>query len=432
MHSLKRWAAMAVCLVLAACGGGGGGSSSSTPTQQNTTIQGSTSITQVIASPGGNAAQITVAAAPAPSGVVVANVPMISVTVCSASTHACGIITNVQVDTGSSGFRVLKPALDAALPSWQTDLPQISAPSGGAPLGECMSFADGSAFGGIRTANLTVAGETATALNIEVIGDPSTPQPTTGAAGSCESLQSQDTAQELHANGVLGVGTAVDDCIFCHTGTNSSPMYFSCPGAVCSRLVAGTRLDSTQLVGNPVAQFPVDNNGVIVELPAVPSTGAASATGVLVFGIGTQANNGLGSAQVFGADATHGFITTAFGGASFPDSFFDSGSNSLFFPASLATCSGGTFYCPSSTQSFTAVVEGTNGTNASVSFSVANAQTLTNTGNFAFNDQAGSTVGFFAGTQTFDWGLPAFYGRNVYTAIAGKTAGAFTGPFYAF
>jgi Protein of unknown function (DUF3443) len=32
----------------------------------------------------------------------------------------------------------------------------------------------------------------------------------------------------------------------------------------------------------------------------------------------------------------------------------------------------------------------------------------------------------------FDWGLPLFYGRHVYTAIEGKTAGTATGPFYAY
>jgi hypothetical protein len=32
----------------------------------------------------------------------------------------------------------------------------------------------------------------------------------------------------------------------------------------------------------------------------------------------------------------------------------------------------------------------------------------------------------------FDWGLPFFYGKRVFTAIEGKTAGTAIGPFYAF
>ena len=32
----------------------------------------------------------------------------------------------------------------------------------------------------------------------------------------------------------------------------------------------------------------------------------------------------------------------------------------------------------------------------------------------------------------FDWGLPFFYGRSVYTAIAGHTAGSAIGPYFAY
>ena len=47
-----------------------------------------------------------------------------------------------------------------------------------------------------------------------------------------------------------------------------------------------------QQVQNPATLFAADNNGVIVELPAV-SVPETSVSGSLVFGIGTQANNGL-------------------------------------------------------------------------------------------------------------------------------------------
>jgi hypothetical protein len=32
----------------------------------------------------------------------------------------------------------------------------------------------------------------------------------------------------------------------------------------------------------------------------------------------------------------------------------------------------------------------------------------------------------------FDFGLPFFYGRSVFTAIEGKSAGSQIGPFYAY
>ena len=35
-------------------------------------------------------------------------------------------------------------------------------------------------------------------------------------------------------------------------------------------------------------------------------------------------------------------------------------------------------------------------------------------------------------SQTFDFGLPYFYGRNIFTAIEGHGAGPSTGPFVAY
>ena len=39
---------------------------------------------------------------------------------------------------------------------------------------------------------------------------------------------------------------------------------------------------------------------------------------------------------------------------------------------------------------------------------------------------------FNSPASSFDLGLPFFYGRNVYTAIEGRSAGGATGPYFAF
>lgn len=58
--------------------------------------------------------------------------------------------------------------------------------------------------------------------------------------------------------------------------------------------------------------------------------------------------------------------------------------------------------------------------------SVANADSL-----FATNDsELGRLAGPFPGS--FDWGLPFFYGRNVFTAIEGKSTPQGSGPYWAF
>jgi hypothetical protein len=174
-------------------------------------------------------------------------------------------------------------------------------------------------------------------------------------------------------------------------------------------------------VQNPVSLFAADNNGVIIELPSAPSP-VATLSGSLIFGIGTQSNNALGTAQVYTPNDL-GNLTTSYKGQSYMNSFIDSGSNGYFFLDSPTTgmteCADATgFYCPSSTQSFTAAVQGQNGTSGSVTFSIANADTLFNADNGT--DTVFSELGGTA-PNTFDFGLPFFYGRNIFTGIQNTT-----------
>jgi hypothetical protein len=185
-------------------------------------------------------------------------------------------------------------------------------------------------------------------------------------------------------------------------------------------------------VQHPVAMFSTDNNGVILELPSVPSSGAVSNSGSLVFGIGTQSNNGLGAATVLTLDA-NGDFTTTFKNARFPGSFVDSGSNGLFFLDSATTglpmCPVNTaFYCPTSSQSFSVTNTGTNGNATPVNFSVANADGLLAAAspNFLFNNLAAPNP------HVFDFGLPFFLGRNVFVAIEGQSTPAGSGPYTAY
>jgi len=183
---------------------------------------------------------------------------------------------------------------------------------------------------------------------------------------------------------------------------------------------------------NPVVLFAKDNNGVIVELPA--ATGAeTSITGSLIFGIGTQSNNGLGSATVYGIDPNTGNFTTTYKGVTYTDqSFLDSGSNGIYFldtaTTGIPTCADMTaFYCPTATQNLSAMNQGTNGASGTVQFVVGNADTLTaNSSDGVANGLAGPNTGMF------DWGLPFFFGRNVYTAIEGQNTPGGAGPYWAY
>jgi hypothetical protein len=273
----------------------------------------------------------------------------------------------------------------------------------------------------VKIADVKIAGEQASSVPIQVIGDPAFPAP----AAACTSASSPNlsTLNKLMANGILGVGLGRHDCGTC-TG-----FYFACSSASNCQETATTL---PQQVQNPVWLFPPpDNNGVLVQLPAI-APGAPSASGSLIFGIGTQSNNALGNATILDVDS-HGSITTTFNGTAHPGSFIDSGSNGIFFlnqtDTGMPPCSGSAtdFYCPTapSTRSFTATHQARSGP-STVNFSVTNAQTLFNSSNRAFSQLAGPNPGIF------DWGLPFFFGRTVFTAIVGQNTPAGPGPYVAY
>ena len=395
------------CTVSVGCGGGSSGSSTKTT---------------VITQSGSNVAPIVVNSGPANSYV---NGAFTNVTVCVPGTSTCQTIDGVLVDTGSSGLRIVSSALTVALP-------QQKAPSG-SPVVECLQFLGSYTWGPVQTADVQLAGEKAASAPVQVLSDTDFTAPSACSNG----FPSANTVDTLGANGILGIGSATQDCgTYCEqVHTSSFNPYYECTSASNCQAVSESL---AQQVVNPVALFASDNNGVIVELPAV-SGSAATITGSLVFGIGTQSNNGLGSATVFTTDSTLSFSVN-YKSTSYPGSFIDSGSNGYFFldssivPAltDCASTSGAAgFYCPSTTQSFSATNEGLNGATGPVDFSIASAQSLfANANDTAFSELGGP--GTNSSQAYFDWGLPFFYGRNVYTAIEGANTPGGKGPYWAY
>jgi hypothetical protein len=266
-------------------------------------------------------------------------------------------------------------------------------------------------------------------LPIHVIADPSVPS-TIPATCSSQGPRAKDTVADFGAKGILGVGNFVEDCGPACVFNAIDGTYYTCPGGACGAVT----LSAARQVQNPVARFATDNNGVVVSLPAIPAGGAVTVSGVLVLGIGTQGNNALGSAVVFDLDGV-GNLLTVFRGA-IRAGFLDTGSNGLFFDDNtLAVCSNLTltpgFYCPPSSQGLSAVIQAaTNGNSANINFTVANAHDLVTgapTAN-AFRNLAGP----FGLSGYFDWGLPFFFGRKVFTAIEQRSTPGGVGPYVAF
>jgi hypothetical protein len=401
-------------LLIAGCGGGGGSggtspsSTTSTPTPTPTPP------------PVQNSQLITVDGGPANG----TNGLFTTVTICSPTNASnCQTIDHVLVDTGSSGLRIISSVLAASLAA---SLPQQTDASGRSIV-ECLQFVDGYSWGPVKTATIKITGESTGAVPIHVIGDPEFSNAVPSACSS--SGPSENTVNDFGANGILGVSAFVQDC-GSGCAQNAAPgFYYACSGATCQ----ATTMTVDQQVSNPVAMFVSDNNGVVISLPSVPSAGALSVSGTMVFGIGTQSNNALGTAKIFLTDPITGNFTTQFNNQSYSGSFIDSGSNGLYFQdGAIPTCSNGFFYCPASTESLSAinVASGANGAQTTIKFSVANADML-----FA-NNPTYSVFALLAGpnsdSTSFDWGLPFFYGRTVYTLIEGKSVSGSVGPFVAY
>lgn len=423
--ALARRAAFLLCAVLAACGGGSGASPNansaaapaSAPVTASAPAAASSPATPPLTTTGTvtpsttpNVMPITVAATPT----LTRNMLMASVTVCVPGTATCATVDNVQVDTGSQGLRLLASALPAGFA-----LPAVPAGASGAPAGACAAFGSGYTWGAVRSADVKLAGETAAALPIQLIADPAVAAAPSGCAGQGLAMTSATT---LRANGILGVGPFNADCGAACVNAALSSWYYACPGGVCTP----SAQPLAQQISNPVAAFATDNNGVVIDLPAIPDNGSAAVSGQLIFGIGSQANNLLGGATVLRANSVTGYVrTTTSDGSVYSRSYFDSGSNALYFnSATLTRC--GLWYCPSSPASLAATIFGIDNASAAVDVAVTSSQTLFGTGNWAFDDLAGYNA------SAFGWGLPFFFGKRVFTAIEAQVTPAGNGPYFAF
>jgi hypothetical protein len=346
--------------------------------------------------------------------VTAVNTAFVSVEVCIPATSTCQTIDYIEVDTGSIGLRLISSVVTVALPAL-TD-------SSNNPLAECLQFADNTeVYGSLVTADVVmpVSGEKASSVPVQLIGAASAGSPP--CAGT-----PNNTVVSFGANGILGVGPFINDCNDtgdCGPGGQAAN-YYSCPTpTTCTAFTASL----AQQLPNPVILLPTDNNGVIVELPAVSASGATTASGSLVFGIGTETNNAVGNAIQLYAAADSGLISAKLNGDSYPDSYLDSGSNANFVNSSLATCTDNEFLCPSATTTEDATLTDINGTTAAADFTIANADTL-------FNGAPSATAFNNLGAAAFDptsldLGLSFFLGRNIFTGIDNPSTG--TMPFFA-
>lgn len=349
------------------------------------------------------------------------NKPCVAVTICApGSTTNCTTVDDILLDTGSYGLRVFKSALGTTLEAALTAV-EIS----GQVVGECARFGDGSNdWGPVKTADVVLGNESPVSVPIHVIDSTFATTPV-----SCASPDVSPS--DAGFNGILGVGVFKEDCgNFC-VSSNAGNNYFRCTSTGGGATCTSSTIVLANQVQNPVALLVTNNNGVIVQLPSIPTDGVSFANGYVIFGIGTQSNNSVSGVTKYATDS-EGHFTTVLNGQTYNDSFLDTGSNGLFFPASAlslpdcATTHVGLagWYCPTSLQSFTALNSGA----VSVPFQIGNFYNLA-VSSYSVFLESGADIG---GTTAFDWGLPFYLGRNVYVGIENTSSSLGTGPYVAY
>jgi hypothetical protein len=361
------------------------------------------------------------------------------------------------VDTGSTGLRVLSSALT------NVTLPQVNDGSGD-NLYECFEFGSlAYTWGPVSMATVKIGGEVASQVPAAAGGTNNSGIPIqvitvnqAAPAGSpclSNSTGSLNSLAALGANGLLGIGNYAQDCGDACTDSSTAGNVNPYPYILCTG--SGTSNCNLSVVPlqyqpwNPIAAFSsADTNGAVFQLPSVPAAGAASVDGTLVFGIGTDNNNAIpGNANVYELDTSVNFQSLVYNGVTYTSansfgSFIDSGSNSLFVsdPITLtnatgittANCADTGYYCVGSPLSLDITVSGSNSvTSPTQTLNIANAATLLGPTNAALSNLGATSGGTGTSTDSWDLGLPFFFGRTIFVGIAGTNT-TYPNGYWAF
>jgi hypothetical protein len=382
-----------------------------------------------------NSLAVTVDAGPVAAGGAV-NRAYVTVKVCVPGSTTCANVDHVLLDTGSWGLRLVRSVLSASAVTLTA-----STDAQGQTIEECAAFAGGETWGPVALADVTLAGEVASKVPIQVLDDTNTGAPPPASCSNNGSVHNQVT--DLLANGILGVGVFAQDCgaACAPPAPAANSNYYGCTAAgVCT----AENIALASQVTNPVALFAADNNGVIVNLPNLQNAnGDATVAGEVIFGLGTQTDNALPTTglTVLGADPTTGDFSTTFnGGTTALPALIDSGTDDYAFgdtDPNMATCTATPpnnaawvgYYCPIvAPQALSAVNTGVGANNATntVQFAIANPNSFVATATAFIN------LGGGQGSTRFTWGIPFFYGRKIYIGIDNAMVGTLQGPFYAY
>lgn len=403
--------------ILSSCGGGGGGSS-------NSNVNG-----------GGGGTQSTNYQNSIPvyvgyfNGTLEPNVPFVTIKICVPKTTTCQTFDNILLDTGSTGLRIFSNVLSLSLPNTQYS---------GQDVGDCQSFGSGTMWGAVEQADVYLAGEPVVTESIQVVipNYSSNPPPS-----PCNS-SAITTSTQIGFNGILGVGPQ----------TYSGDTYFACNGTSCSQMSVAdynTFVGSDKSgVNNPIWNLnflgtdSADYNGITLVMNVVPNTGESytptsgspgMVVGTAYLGINSQSDNATTYAS--GTEYVAYSVGHNYGSGYFPPTngsglvnltYIDSGSNYSIIGTSAeqtftapTTCSysGSTWYCPSSTNSYSYdMLDTASYTYATETLYVGDASTLLAQGDALYTDV------YYPGSSAYEvyLGFGFYLGRTIQISTQGS------------
>lgn len=331
-----------------------------------------------------------------------------SITLCAPGSRRCVSIDNIMVDTGSVGLRLQGRALAGFMLPAEQD--------GGHDVAECFSFVGHSnIWGKVRLADVHLGGLVASSLPVQV-SDGALARP---ADASCPNYDNDPAS-----NGTLGIGRGSMERI---------GILYTCEAGSCTKLPAGGVPDTLR-IPNPVSRLPKDNNGEVFVFPPATHAVSREVHGKLYLGVNTAANNMLDRRVTILPLDARGYFTTRFHGRNYPQSYIDSGTQTIsFLDPKLSKCSNTPFdYCTTNAVNvFGAMVQPTDKTSSMLSlFRIMQQPGIPGLLHDVYDDivSVGGTPGQFV------WGLPFFVEKRVYLVQEGRTPNGFlqTGPFYGF
>ncbi len=359
------------------------------------------------------------------------NVPLVTIKVCVPGTQICQSIDHVLLDTGSTGLSIFSNTTGGEINTTMTPLPHLQDVLG-RNIYDCFAYGDGFVdAGGMYQADVYIGNHKAPIQTIGVFGDSETyfstlcqrnPVVNTQPSGDYV-IQSPSGTIGRGINGILGIAPYKLSLIN-ETTAQACDSLFSC---------VAYQYTSVNAPSNILSRLTTDNNGFTLSLPSltIPADSEYNSppfTGNIILGINTKSNNIITSTPIY--LSSEGYIF-CYSGSWKANILFDTGGVAYFIGNSLInllTPYGysivyGDFIALPDNESLHITLPSYDAHNTKINLEITISDTAT-----MKKIWAGSVIPDLVFTNnipqlsnTFDFGIPFFFGKNVSFLFDGAT-----------